>query len=102
MVTIHRTLRNDTKVSRKTAWRLVGWPALAATVALPQSVAAQQATSPVFTRDVATWFKPVVETGLTESRWVRAIEIRPATVKGTRGRSFWTGRAGNQKHAGTV
>jgi hypothetical protein len=28
------------------------------------------------------WFKPVVETGLTERRWVRAIEIRPATVKG--------------------
>ena len=28
------------------------------------------------------WFKPVVETGLTEARWVRAIEIRPATVKG--------------------
>ncbi|HXG89636.1 MAG TPA: hypothetical protein VNJ02_15010 [Vicinamibacterales bacterium] len=28
------------------------------------------------------WFKPVVATGLTEARWVRAIEIRPATVKG--------------------
>ena len=28
------------------------------------------------------WFKPVVDTGLTETRWVRAIEIRPATVKG--------------------
>jgi hypothetical protein len=28
------------------------------------------------------WFKPEVETGLTEQRWVRAIEIRPATVKG--------------------
>lgn len=28
------------------------------------------------------WYKPVVETGLTEARWVRAIEIRPATVKG--------------------
>jgi len=30
------------------------------------------------------WFKPTVETGLTEPRWVRAIEIRPATVKGRR------------------
>jgi hypothetical protein len=30
------------------------------------------------------WYKPVVETGLTEARWVRAIEIRPATVKGRR------------------
>ena len=28
------------------------------------------------------WFKPVVATGLTEPRWVRAIEIRPSTVKG--------------------
>ena len=28
------------------------------------------------------WFKPVVPTGLTEARWVRAIEIRPGTVKG--------------------
>jgi mono/diheme cytochrome c family protein len=24
------------------------------------------------------WFKPVVETGLTEPRWVRAIEVKPA------------------------
>jgi mono/diheme cytochrome c family protein len=31
---------------------------------------------------VDAWFKPTVETGLTEQRWVRAIEIRPATVKG--------------------
>jgi hypothetical protein len=29
-----------------------------------------------------TWWKPEVETGLTEPRWVRAIEIRPATIKG--------------------
>jgi hypothetical protein len=29
-----------------------------------------------------TWWRPVVETGLTEPRWVRAIEIRPGTVKG--------------------
>jgi hypothetical protein len=28
------------------------------------------------------WWKPVVETHLTEARWVRAIEIRPSTVKG--------------------
>ncbi|MDO8680641.1 MAG: cytochrome c [Acidobacteriota bacterium] len=28
------------------------------------------------------WWKPVVETGLTEARWVRAIEIRPGAVKG--------------------
>src|SRR6185503_18245165 len=28
------------------------------------------------------WWKPSVATGLTEARWVRAIEIRPGTVKG--------------------
>jgi len=28
------------------------------------------------------WWKPTVPTGLTEPRWVRAIEIRPGTVKG--------------------
>jgi hypothetical protein len=28
------------------------------------------------------WYKPVVPTGLTEPRYVRAIEIRPATTKG--------------------
>jgi hypothetical protein len=30
------------------------------------------------------WWKPVVETGITEPRWVRAIEIRPTTIKGRR------------------
>ena len=30
------------------------------------------------------WYKPMVETGVTEPRWVRAIEIRPATKKGRR------------------
>ena len=28
------------------------------------------------------WYKPVVPTGLTEPRWVRAIEIHPASIKG--------------------
>jgi hypothetical protein len=28
------------------------------------------------------WWKPVVESGLTEPRWVRAIELRPGSVKG--------------------
>lgn len=28
------------------------------------------------------WFRPVTETGITEPRWVRAIEIRPATPEG--------------------
>ena len=28
------------------------------------------------------WWKPVVPTGLTEDRWIRAIEIRPSTVAG--------------------
>jgi hypothetical protein len=30
------------------------------------------------------WYKPTVPTGLTEARWVRAIEIRPSTIKGRR------------------
>ena len=30
------------------------------------------------------WWKPAVPTGLTEDRWVRAIEIRPSTVDGRR------------------
>lgn len=41
--------------------------------------------SPAYTQKSAAqdaWFKPVVETGLTEERWVRAIEIRPSTLKG--------------------
>ncbi|MBS1819674.1 MAG: hypothetical protein JSU08_17205 [Acidobacteria bacterium] len=29
-----------------------------------------------------TWWRPVVMTGITEPRWVRAIEIRPGSVKG--------------------
>jgi hypothetical protein len=28
------------------------------------------------------WYKPVVEVPLTEPRWVRAIEMRPSTIKG--------------------
>jgi hypothetical protein len=30
------------------------------------------------------WWKPVVETGLKEPRWVRALEIRPSTLAGRR------------------
>ena len=30
------------------------------------------------------WYKPIVDTGLNEPRWVRAIEIRPSTKKGRR------------------
>jgi len=37
-------------------------------------------TMPAVAQDA--WWKPVVPTGLTEPRWVRAIEIRPATTKG--------------------
>ena len=29
-----------------------------------------------------TWWKTIVESGLTEPRWVRAVEVRPGTVKG--------------------
>jgi hypothetical protein len=30
------------------------------------------------------WWKAVVDSGLTEKRWVRAIEMRPSTIKGRR------------------
>jgi hypothetical protein len=42
-------------------------------------------TSPPYTvpaRAQDAWYKPTVATGLTEPRWVRAIEIRPSSVKG--------------------
>ena len=39
-------------------------------------------TMPALSQD--HWWKPVVPTGLTEDRWVRAIEIRPSTVEGRR------------------
>lgn len=39
-------------------------------------------TMPAQAQDV--WYRPVVETGLTEPRWVRAIEIRPTTIDGRR------------------
>ena len=41
--------------------------------------------SPKYTQKAVAqdaWYKPVVETGVTEPRWVRAIEIRPSTIKG--------------------
>jgi mono/diheme cytochrome c family protein len=37
-------------------------------------------TVPAVAQD--SWWKPIVPTGLTEPRWVRAIEIRPSTVQG--------------------
>src|ERR1043166_9090317 len=37
-------------------------------------------TMPPHTQD--KWFRPLTETGITEPRWVRAIEIRPATIEG--------------------
>ena len=39
-------------------------------------------TMPAVANDA--WWKPVVPTGLTEDRWVRAIEMRPGTVDGRR------------------
>jgi hypothetical protein len=41
--------------------------------------------SPKYTQKATAmdaWYKPVVETGLAEPRWVRAIEMRPSTIKG--------------------
>jgi hypothetical protein len=41
--------------------------------------------SPPYTMAARTqdkWFRPMTETGITEPRWVRAIEIRPASAEG--------------------
>ena len=41
--------------------------------------------SPTYTQKAVAmdaWYKPVVETGVTEPRWVRAIEARSGTIKG--------------------
>jgi hypothetical protein len=43
--------------------------------------------SPVWTQGAQAqdaWYKPTVESGITEEKWVRAIEIRPSTVQGRR------------------
>ena len=43
--------------------------------------------SPVFSMPAQgqdAWYRPVVDTGVTEPRWVRAIEIKPVTLKGRR------------------
>jgi mono/diheme cytochrome c family protein len=37
-------------------------------------------TMPALAQDA--WWRPTTPTGLTEARWVRAIEIRPSTMKG--------------------
>jgi hypothetical protein len=39
-------------------------------------------TMPAHGQDV--WFKPLTEVGITEPRWVRAVEMRPASVPGRR------------------
>ena len=39
-------------------------------------------TTPAVAQD--RWWKPEVPTGLTEDRWIKAIEIRPSTVDGRR------------------
>ena len=45
-------------------------------------IASEPYTMPAEANDA--WWKPVSETGLTEPRWVRAIELRPATTAGRR------------------
>lgn len=60
-----------------TAWQLApefGEPDLV--------VRSEPYTLPAYTQD--KWFRPVVETGLTEARWVRAIEIKPSFPDGRR------------------
>jgi hypothetical protein len=66
----------------------INWPAddgwiFAAQFGEPDLIVKSPAfTMPARAQDV--WYRPVVPTGLTESRWVRAIEIRPTTLAGRR------------------
>lgn len=46
------------------------------------------------------WWKAVVETGLPDDRWVRAIEMRPSTVKGRRITHHATARLLQEEEAG--
>jgi len=39
-------------------------------------------TMPAHGQDV--WFKPLTDIGITEERWVRAVEMRPGTLAGRR------------------
>jgi hypothetical protein len=45
-------------------------------------ISAPEYTMPAQAQDA--WWRPSVPTGVTEPRWVRAIEIHPATIKGRR------------------
>ncbi|MDE2905921.1 MAG: hypothetical protein OXQ28_07530, partial [Acidobacteriota bacterium] len=45
-------------------------------------IASEPYTMPAEANDA--WWKPVSDTGLTEPRWVRAIELRPGTTAGRR------------------
>ena len=56
-------------------------------------------TMPAKGQDV--WFKPLTPIPVTEPRWVRAVEMRPATLGGaqdhpSRARLSSTGRTGNR------
>jgi hypothetical protein len=57
-----------------------GWQ-LAKVYGQPELVLKSEAyTMPAHGQDV--WFKPLTEVPLTETRWVRAVEMRPGTVAG--------------------
>ena len=59
-----------------------GW-VLAAKYGQPDLVLkSEQYTMPAHGQDV--WFKPYTEIPITEARWVRAVEMRPATMPGRR------------------
>jgi len=44
------------------------------------------------------WWQPVVDSGLTEDRWIRAVEVRPS-VKGRRSSTMETPRSRNSPSA---
>ena len=75
--------RSEGPAAGREAWSddAHGWQeAVEARPARPRDYARHAYTMPAVAQDA--WWKPVVPTGLTEPRWVRAIEIRPTTTRG--------------------
>ncbi len=57
-------------------------------------------TMPAHGQDV--WFKPLTEVGLTEPRWVRAVEMRPGTLAGRKIMHHVLARLIQDESAGTA
>ena len=76
--------RRATRRTFRRPWRwnddVAGWQGAAKLGPPDLVISSTPYTMPAVAQDA--WWKPAVPTGLTEPRWVRAIEIRPTTTKG--------------------